>query len=66
MSQRDGAPGPEPVHEIVAICRQVKRKLLKQREVLIPARPSQPSAGRARWLKRRTLPRSTSRRARPL
>ena len=32
MSKRDRAPGPEPVDEIVAICRQVKRKLLKQRE----------------------------------
>ena|ERR1039457_1288979 len=32
MSKRDGAPGPEPVDEIVAVCRQVKRKLLKQRE----------------------------------
>ncbi len=32
MSQRDGAPGPEPVEEIVGICRRVKRRLLKQRE----------------------------------
>ena len=32
MSERDGAPGPEPVDEIVAICRQVKRKLRKERE----------------------------------
>jgi len=31
MSKRDGAPGPEPVDEIVAVCRQVKRKLLKQK-----------------------------------
>ena len=32
MNQRDGAPGPEPVEDVVAICRQAKRKLLKQRE----------------------------------
>ncbi len=32
MSKRDGAPEPEPVEEIVAICRQVKRKLRKERE----------------------------------
>ncbi len=32
MSKRDGAPGPEPVDEIVAACRQAKRKLQKQRE----------------------------------
>ena len=34
MSERDAAPGPEPVDEIVGICRQVKRKLLKQREAI--------------------------------
>lgn len=34
MSERDGAPGPEPVDEIVDICRQVKSKLLKQREAI--------------------------------
>jgi Arc/MetJ-type ribon-helix-helix transcriptional regulator len=32
MSKRDGAAGPAPVEEIVAICRRVKRKRLKQRE----------------------------------
>jgi Arc/MetJ-type ribon-helix-helix transcriptional regulator len=32
MSERDGAPGPEPVEEVVAICRQVKRKLRRQRK----------------------------------
>ncbi len=32
MNARDGAAAPEPVDEIVAICRQVKRKLRKQRE----------------------------------
>ncbi len=27
MKECDGAPGPEPVEEIVAICREVKRRL---------------------------------------
>jgi len=32
VSKRGDAAGPGPVDEIVAICRQVKRKLLKRRE----------------------------------
>ena len=32
LNERDRAPGPEPVDEIVALCRQVKRKLRKERE----------------------------------
>jgi hypothetical protein len=37
MSQRDGAPGPEPVDEIVALCRQVKRLAVLDSSTVVSA-----------------------------
>ena len=32
MDKRDGVPGPEPVDEVLAICKKVRRRLLAKHE----------------------------------